>query len=300
MYQLPQSVLDYVRNHFAACNGKVAQSLSLFPGTHEESLDNNLISYFGDISGPVKVDPNWTVRFEAHFIGGGRHYYTWEVADIGLMIIFRRNGKIVRSKMAFLQSKKLYASNVKDELIDPYQRMGMGRLMETEGEHMEAIRTKKLLFDEASKYRAFKKNDDQQKAMTSFASKFQMNLYYLFYNPVKIPHSITSPLEGKVDLPENQVGCRVMTKKALDEALKAYAANHQPSYGEIKYLLSGDHLNDEHAGGWRLEYFIVDLVLSCKEGFIDDSPNFESILDILNRRASPIASAISITVDLQE
>jgi hypothetical protein len=122
MYELPATVLEYVKVHFLNCNYQLSKSLSLFPGIREESLDNNFIAYFSNIGGPVKVDPNWTVRFEAHFIGGGRHNYTWEVADIGLMVIFRRNGKIIRSKMAFLQSKKLYADNVKAPQRDPYGR----------------------------------------------------------------------------------------------------------------------------------------------------------------------------------
>jgi hypothetical protein len=58
----------------------------------------------------IRFGSHWTVRIDAHYIGGGRHYRTWEVADIGLMAIFRQGGKIQRSKLTFLQSKKLYAS----------------------------------------------------------------------------------------------------------------------------------------------------------------------------------------------
>jgi hypothetical protein len=300
MYQLPSTVLNYLKGHFANCNDHLSKSLSLFPGIREESLDNNFIAYFSNIGGPVKVDPNWTVRFEAHFIGGGRHYYTWEVADIGLMVIFRRNGKIIRSKMAFLQSKKLYANNLKTPQRDPYGRMGMGRLLDTDEEHLEIVRTKTLQFKEASKYKAFKKDSEQQEGMSSFQRRFGINMYYLFYNPVIIPHTIVSPLEGIIDLPSNEIGCRVMTKDFLDEALKIHPKNHVPSYGDIKYMLTGEFINDEHTGGWRFEYFIVDLLIGCKEGLIDDSPNFKTLQELLYQKSSPISAALSITIDLEE
>lgn len=300
MYTLPQSVQDYVKKHFATCNDKLAKSLSCFPGIREESLDNNFIAYFAEIAGPVRVDPNWTVRFEAHFIGGGRPYYTWEVADIGLMVIFRQKGKIIRSKMAFLQSKKLYADNVKSPTIDPYRRMGMGRLLDTEDEHIEIVRTKTLNFTESSKYKAFKKDSEQQEAMSSFQKRFAINMYYLFYNPVAIPHTINSPLEGEIVLPDNNVGCRVMTKDLLDDALSIHKKNHTPSYGDIKYMLPTEFANTHNDAGWRLEYFIVDLLMGCKEGLIDDSPNFETLQNLLYQKSSPISAALSITVDLDE
>jgi len=297
MYQLPEEVIGFVRNHFSNCNDQLAHSLSLFPGIREESLDNNFIAYFSKIGGPVKVNPNWNVRFEAHFIGGGRHYHTWEVADIGLMVVFRKKGKIIRSKMAFLQSKKLYADNVKFPERDPYGRMGMGRLLDTDSEHRYKAKTKILKFEEKSKYKAFKKDSEQQNAMSSFQKHFGIKMYYLFYNPFVIPHIIQSPLEGEIGLTENKVGCRIMTKDVLDEALKIHSKNHTPSYGDIKYMLEGEFMDEEHAGGWRFEYFIADLLLRCKEGLIDDSPNFETLQELLHQKSNPISAALSITID---
>src|SRR5687767_6445105 len=89
MYKVPNHIKEWIKQHFAKCNSQLANDISLFPGIREEALDNNFISYFSRIPGPFKFDPNWTVRIDAHFIGGGKHYYNWEVADIGLMLIFR-------------------------------------------------------------------------------------------------------------------------------------------------------------------------------------------------------------------
>ena len=40
------------------------------------------ISHFASMQGAIKFGSHWTVRIDAHFIGGGRHYQTWEVADL--------------------------------------------------------------------------------------------------------------------------------------------------------------------------------------------------------------------------
>jgi len=276
MYEVPLEIKEFIKGHFANCNAQLSYDLSVFPGIREESLDNLFISHFSRTPGPIKFDPNWTLRIDAHFIGGGRHYYNWEVADIGLMIIFRRKGRIIRSKMVFLQSKKLYPTSIKHIPTDPYFRMGMGRLLVTEEEHLEMVKSRTVKFEESSKYKVFKKNNEQQKAMSSFQERFDVTMYYLFYNPLVLPHTIKSPLEERPEMTENKIGCRVVTKKYLDEALETYSNNYIPSYGDIKYMLAGDYSNVEHTAGWRLEYFAIDLMMGCKEGIIDDSPNFRT------------------------
>jgi len=300
MYEIPKEIFAFVNTHFSDCNNEIAHTLSTFPGIREEALDSNFIAYFQKRPGPFKITSSWNIRYEAHFIGGGNHFDTWEVADIGLMVIFRRKGKIVRSKMAFLQSKKLYPANIRLVQRDPLNRMGMGRLLETDEEHAELITRKNVSFNELSKYKAFKKDSQQQIAMSAFQNRFQINMYYLFYNPLCIPHSIVSSLEVEIDMTDNIVGCRVLTKNHLDEALSIHPSSYRPSYGDIKYMLPKPFMDDKHIGGWRLEYFVADLILGCKEGLIDDSPNFETLLALLRQKSSPIAGAISITIDLEE
>jgi len=300
MYKIPDHIKKWIKDHFENCNSQLANDLSTFPGIREEALDNNFISYFSRVPGPFKLDSNWTIRIDAHFIGGGKHYYNWEVADIGLILIFRRNGKIIRSKMAFLQSKKLYPSSIKYIPNDPYLRRGMGRLLVTEDEHKEIVKSRVAKFEEKSKYKAFKKDSEQQKAMDSFQKRFEINMYYLFYNPAVLPHEIESPLKERPDLPENKVGCRVIKKDFLDEALKIHEPNYTPSYGDIKYMLPSNYFSEGHTGGWRLEYFVTDLMLECKEGLIDDSPNFDTLSEIMSRKTGPIAASLAITIDLTE
>jgi hypothetical protein len=64
---------------------------------------------------PRTLTSGWTVRIATHYLGGGRHYgewngweRRWEVADIGVLVMFREAGKLRRTKVALLQSKRLY------------------------------------------------------------------------------------------------------------------------------------------------------------------------------------------------
>ena len=299
MIQVPQDVIDYLKGRIAECNHNVSYNLSTFPFTHEESLDHKLIGEFIG-KGPRKFGSGWTVRFDAHYIGGGRHYRTYEVADLGLMVIFRKRGKIIRSKLAFLQSKKLYANNVKFKEFDPYYRQGMGRLLVTEEEHNEIVESRTLQYKDDSKYKALRSGSEQQDVMRHFSNRFYVKLYYLFYNPCNIPWSIKSPVEQLPEITENEIGCRVIPKPELDEALKLFDKDHSPSFGDIKYQLDVMDFTGEHDSGWRLEHFIVGLLVGCKEGLIDDSPNFETMVNIINQKSSPISSALSITFDVDE
>jgi hypothetical protein len=300
MYELPQPIKDWIREQFASCNTQIAYDLSKFPGIREESLDNNFISYFSKIPGPLKFESNWIVTIDAYFIGGGHHYGRWEVADIGLIIIFRRNGILLKSKLAFLQSKKLYAASIRPILRDHQKRMGLGRLLVTGLEYEEIVASKLVKFEERSKYKAFKKDSEQQMAMSSFSEKFTVPMYYLFYNTLSLPHSVESPLQNAPPQTDNLIGCRVVKKESLDKAIKEKSSNYIPSYGDVKLLLQDDYRQEQHTAGWRLEYFVTDLLLDCKEGLIDNSPNFETLLFIMSRKTSPIAASLSITIDLRD
>jgi len=296
MIELPNDVKEFMQNLVKECNHNVSYNLSAFPYTHEESLDHKLIGEFIG-KGPRKFGSNWTIRFDAHYIGGGRHLRNFEVADLGLMVIFRKKGKILRSKLAFLQSKKLYANTIKLDAFDPYYRQGMGRLLVTNEEHLVLIESKKIKYAENSKYKALSTGSEQEDVMRSFSNRFNVKLYYLFYNPCDIPWEIKSPLEFLPEIEENKVGCRVVPKPDLDKALKTYDTDYKPTYGDIKYQLDCLNFSDAHDAGWRLAYFINDLLIRCKEGLIDDSPNFETMISLLNQKTSPISSALSITFD---
>jgi hypothetical protein len=297
---LPNEVQSFLLHLFSECNRRISFQLSTFPNAHEEALDLLFISHFAHMQGAIKFGSNWTLRIDAHYIGGGRHYRTWEVADIGLIVIFRKGGRITRSKLTFLQSKKLYANPLKYVPIDPYHRAGMGRLLVTEAEHRELVEPKLLKYSETSKYKALKMKSEQQEAMHSFSNRHGIKLHYLFYNPSLIPWQIKNPVEALPVIPENKVGCRIVPKSLLDNALGNKAINFSPSYKDIKDAFKAEFSSSESDGGWRMEHFINDLFIGGNEGMVDDSPNFETMIGLLSQKSSPISSALSITFDIEE
>jgi hypothetical protein len=295
---LPEEVLAFLVELLADCNRRIAFQLSVFPNAHEEALDLLLISHFASMQGVVKFGEHWTLRIDAHYIGGGRHYRTWEVADIGLLAIFRTNGRIVRSKIAFLQSKKLYASPIKFREQDPLYRTGMGRLLVTDEEHQELVEPKLLTYSTKSKYKALKAKDEQQDAMKHFSDLHGVKLQYLLYNPSVIPWSIKTPVEQLPTISENEVGCRVVPSAVVNSTLQNKAAAYSPSYLEITNAFEREVPgNTSGGGGWRLEHFVTSLFLNGDEATVDDSPNFGLVTRLLSQKTSPIASSLSITFD---
>jgi hypothetical protein len=114
---IPHDVRGWVRQAFADCNARVAKTISDTPTTHEVALDMTFIHpalcWIGRV--PRTLTSGWTVRIATHYLGGGRHYgewngweRRWEVADIGVLVMFREAGKLRRTKVALLQSKRLY------------------------------------------------------------------------------------------------------------------------------------------------------------------------------------------------
>jgi hypothetical protein len=297
---LPAEVTEFLLQLLSGCNRRISFQLSTFPNAHEESLDLMFISHFASMQGAIKFGSHWTLRIDAHYIGGGRHYRTWEVADIGLMAMYRKNGTLIGSKLAFLQSKKLYASPLKLKEYDPYFRMGMGRLLVTENEHRELVETRVLKYSERSKYKALKLQGEQQNAMKAFSDLHRVPVHYLFYNPSVIPWEICTPVELLPDVPENKVGCRVVPKTLIDQILAGRPGTYSPCYKDVQGKFSKQFSENESEAGWRIEHFICDLFLRGNEGLLDDSPNFQLMTNILSQKSSPISSALSITFDYKE
>jgi hypothetical protein len=211
---LPVQVIEFLTSLIADCNRRISLQLAAFPNAHEEALDLAFIAHFASMQGAIKFGSHWTVRIDAHYIGGGRHYRNWEVADRGIMAIFRRGGKIENSKLTFLQSMKPYASPLKVQECDPFHRQGMGRLLLTEDEHAEIVKPKLLKYTESSRYKALQLSSEQQEAMHSFSKRFGIGIHYLLYNPSVLPWQIQTPVEQAPSIPENKVGMRVIPKGA--------------------------------------------------------------------------------------
>ncbi len=112
---IPADVRAWLHGVFVGCNGRVARTITQVPTTHEVPLDMTFIQHFLGVSAPRRFPSGWTVEISTHYLGGGRHFSEWddfprrwEIADIGMLVIFRQAGKMLRSKVALLQSKRLY------------------------------------------------------------------------------------------------------------------------------------------------------------------------------------------------
>ncbi len=105
---LPHDVTRWIRYVFHACNSRVSSKISKIPTIHESSLDLTFIEALSQFHSPFKTASDWVVRIDTHYLGGGRHFGEWEVADIGILVTLRRAGKFVFGKLALLQSKRLY------------------------------------------------------------------------------------------------------------------------------------------------------------------------------------------------
>lgn len=302
---IPSDVRDWLYGVFADCNGRVAQTITQVPTIHEVPLDMTFIQHFLGVSAPQRFLSGWTVEINTHYLGGGRHYgewddfpRRWEIADIGLLVIFRQAGKVLRSKVALLQSKRLYPDEQEFEEDVPLDYMiGFGRLFHSDDDWAEVIEPRKFEFTLESKYKALLTGNRQYRSIAAFENQRNIPVYYLLYNPSQIPSSTVLPLTGvqAVDV-DVQVGCRVVPANQLRAALSSRPAGHSPAYSEILSSL-GTPFGPDHPAGWRLEHFVVGLLLECETGYIAESREDSGLNYIFYRRTGPISAALAITLD---
>jgi hypothetical protein len=109
---VPLKVVTWVRDVFRACNRSVTANLSNNPNAAEESFDMAWIAHLNGYATPRRLTSGWTVKIETHFLGGMRHFRHWEIADIGVLLFVRDPPHVITRKVALLQSKRLYPSNM--------------------------------------------------------------------------------------------------------------------------------------------------------------------------------------------
>ena len=107
----PPEVHRYVAGVFRAANRRVCEKIARVPNCAEPSLDLTLIEHLSQFGGPRVVAAGWAVRIDIHYLGGLRHFYGWEIADIGVLVFAKQGSSVVAKKTALLQSKRLYPSS---------------------------------------------------------------------------------------------------------------------------------------------------------------------------------------------
>lgn len=295
-FPVPDEVVKYVRQVFRVCDKELGLRIERVPGVHEPALDMALIDELAKFSSPVSVTPEWTVRIDTHFLGGRRHYYTWEVADIGLLVYVPLRGKLYATKVALLQSKRLKPSSggeVDQEARSDYG-VGFARLMPSKESTVSFSLPTTFRFERTSKYKALRAGDHQATAIAEFEKRKRIPVHYLFYNPWNIPSAVNLPLTGVPKLKgAGNAGTRVIPAVHIRDLLAGKAANYAPSFTDIEGLVG----QGKHLAGWRLDYFVADLVMGCKQGKLLDEANVDDMTSLFFSRSGPISAAIAIGID---
>jgi hypothetical protein len=301
---IPQPVVDWVRGVFAEVNRRTSVKLSRNANVWETSLDMTVIEQLSQFAAPFKFPSNWIVRIETHYLGGGRYWGRWEIADLGVLIVFRRRGQVIATKVALLQSKRLYPDEIEStgEDMELDYAIGFGRLLESDSEYRGVVKPRTFHFSPQSRYRALEYNGDQYKAILKYTQDTNIQVHYLLYNPLTLPWTVEVPVtEGSISKSAEETACcRAIGAGIMNAKLSAasLSAGDNPAFAQI----CGADPRKPDLDNWRLETFVADLVLGCKEGYLAGKTPFEDegLFRVFNRRSGPISAAISITLDAPE
>jgi hypothetical protein len=299
--KLPEDVIDAARAAFADANDRVSQLLMRQPAMHEEGLDFHLVSRLDEQG--VQILPSGTaLAIETHWLGGRRHWGRWEISDIAVVIAVRVHGGLIARKVALLQTKRLYSKEVSVESIDRSDfEIGIGRLVDRTDKIMPLFKQRKFTFTEKCVYGAMSSGSDQVQRINEYVNQRNIPVYYALYNPPSVPSSGLHPVSGGVKtLEDNEVGCRILKREEVESILNDLPVGTTPSFGEMQNPGRKTSFDPYAAHGWRLESFIADEVMRCREGRLFEDTQDETLAGLLYRRTAPIAAAIVMTVDLPE
>lgn len=297
---IPEVVIDYVRNVFALANDKVTRAVSTHPSMHEETLDHILIMELTAAPPAFFSDEQMAVAIESHWLGGRWMYGRWEIADIAFFVLLRRNGHLLSRKVALLQTKRLYSKEIAVAEIDDIEyRIGIGRLADRTDPIVPLTARRAFGFDSASVYGATSAGHKQIERIDAYTQLRGIPVYYGLYNPSSLPIRTTyPPLNGATIEKRNELGCRVMPAAHVHDAIAILAQGAAPSIANLTADQPFDASDQTSVHGWRLEKFVADEVLRCRQGRLFESLQDENLHSLLYQRSAPISAAVTITIDV--
>jgi hypothetical protein len=295
----PIEVHQFVKKIFAQANVRLSEKIARVPNCPEPSLDLTLIEHLSQFGAAQVVAPGWAVRIDVHYLGGMRHYFDWEIADIGVLLFAKKHGSTIASKVALLQSKRLYPAQhgVIEESISDFH-IGFAKLLPGAAKTASIASPHQFNFNTNSKYKALVNQDMQFDAISAYESQSKIPVHYLLYNPWTVPVTYNLPLKSSVQIgARSNGGARVVPYEKLKDLLKTKPKGYQPTFQDLKTVISSASIA---SNGWRLEHFISNLMMKCKEGYLFSGLADQSIDSLFNRRSGPISAAISVTVEQYE
>jgi hypothetical protein len=297
---IPDDAIEFTRNAFAQANAKVSMLLLRQPSIHEESLDFHLIASLDEIGPHLMPDSQAAVEIQTHWLGGRRHFGNWEIADIALVVIVRTAGVLVARKVALLQSKRLYSREIPVSTLDRSDyEIGIGRLIDRIEPLVPLSTRRAFSFSDACVYGAMTAGSDQVRRIEQYQDERKIPVYYTLYNPPRmpfegfIPRLVDEPEDRRIDL-----GCRVITATDAHAILSALPVGKPPSFAELVASSRSIDSKVHEPRGWRLEGFVADDVLRCRQGRVFDDAQDEDLATLLYRRSAPITAAVVIAIEL--
>lgn len=299
--KVPDQIREYIRRVFSQVNDTVSKKLSINPNAPEESLDISFIESLSEFAGPKIVSTNWAVRIAVHFIGNIRHFRRYEIADIGVMIVFKRASKVVGRKLALLQSKRLYPLNYNVIELDDFDyELGLALVTRENSDEATIFSKVQYEFDQNSAYGAIKSNDRQCQAIQSHFQETNVPVHYMMYNPVVIPWTFAYPISDSAKkIPRRELGTRIVTSSTVHDILEEIAEGHSPKLIDFQQTSENMKISN-YRYGWSLEDFIADEVLRCREGYPYSKQRDAGLRRLFSRKSGPIFCVVEITIENQK
>lgn len=298
---LPEDVIDAARAAFSDANDRVSQLLMRQPAMHEEGLDFHLVSKLDEFGTQI-LKSGTALAIETHWLGGRRHWGRWEISDIAIVIAVRTQGGLVARKVALLQTKRLYSKEIPVESIDRSDyEIGIGRLIDRVDRQMPLFQQRQFSFTGTCVFGAMSSGSEQVRNIDDYVDARDIPVYYALYNPPSVPCSGLHPeTVGIKPLVDNQVGCRVLTREEVHSVLKGLPVGATPSFAVLQNSKRVSTFDPFAVHGWRLETFVADEVMRCRQGRVFEDAQDDVLASLLYRRSAPITAAIVMTVDLPE
>ena len=295
--------MTWFRSIFSEANRRVCERLVNLPNVRETSLDDGLIEALIPEAAPTLLPSGAIVRMDTHNIGGlrrigGLHWdipvgRRWETADIAILVFVYQREKLIAKKIGLLQSKRLYPENKdvddEDEAGFVY---GMNAFIRRDSAQAVGALHRDFSFNENCVYGAIHSGSDQIKSIDVLNRDFGKAVYYLLYNPHKIPFSISYPLRERIRVDQSSVGCRVFDADHIHQALADLTDGRSPTFEMLKRAGA--------ASDWPLDTWAADLLLTCKVGQQFDDSRDERVRYFLERRSGPIGAALAVSITLSD
>jgi hypothetical protein len=291
--KIPTDVRGFVRRAFGEANRQVTELIWHVPNVRETSLDDQLINALTPRRAPTKLPSGAVVEMDIHNIGGLRHLYSWETADIAILVFIYRDQHLVAQKIGLLQSKRMYPENGDVEDTDRVGfAYGMNKMLHKSQTSPLRLINRKYIFNEDCSYLSIKHGDKQIDTIDTHNREFGESIYYLLYMPPTLPSTVHYPLVSHKRLSSQfDFGCLVYPAPLVHEVLAKLKKGRSPTHRQLTEMAGGKQVA-------RLETWVADSLLICKAGQQFDSDKEEQVSRMLERRTGPIAASIAISIAL--